>query len=87
MTELETLKKKYPTLQYEDGQLFFPEQEKPFVNEEDTKGLLLEHYDNRELTFPHPSGDPTRETFVEVEGWQYIYEKYNNDFEKAFNDV
>lgn len=87
MTELEALKKAYPTLQYEDGQLFFPEQEKPFVNKEDTKALITEHYDGREITYPHPSGNPELETFVEVEGWQYVYEKFNNDFEKAFNEA
>lgn len=88
MTELEALKKKYPDLEYENGCLWLKGQDdKPFVNEEDTKSLIEEHWDGSELVLPHSSGDPTKEEFITVYGFQYIFEKFNGNYKLAFDAV
>lgn len=88
MTELERLKKSYPTAFYENGAIWLKGQDdKPFVNEEDTKALIEEHWDGSELILPHPSGDPTKEEFITVYGFQYIFEKFGGNYKVAFDNV
>lgn len=88
MTELEKLKQSYPTAFYQDGEIWLEGQDdKPFVNEQDTKALIEENYDGLELVLPHPSGDPTKEEHVSVYGFQYIFEKFNGNYKLAFDAV
>lgn len=91
MTELEQLKKSYPTAFYESGCIWLEGQdEKPFVDEKSTTELINEHYDNSEITVWSGVGDPNdpqNETRIEVEGYIYIQEVLNNNHEQAFNEV
>lgn len=91
MTELEALKKNYPTAFYESGEIWLEGQdEKPFVNEKDTIALLNDHYDGSEMVVWSGYGDsnnPENETKVTVEGHVYIQEVLGGNYEQAFNEV
>lgn len=88
MTELEQLKKSYPTAFYQDRCIWLEGQnDKPFVDQQSTRELIEEHWDGHELVLPHPSGDPTKEEHITVYGFQYIFEKFGGDYEVAFKNV
>mgnify|MGYP003528197103 CR=1 FL=1 len=91
MTELEKLKQSYPTAFYQDGEIWLEGQDdKPFVNEQDTKAIINEHYDGYEITQWSGKGDsrdPREEVGLEVDGYVYIQEVLAGDYEKAFKEA
>lgn len=91
MTELEQLKKKYPTAFCESGCIWLEGQDdKPFVDEKSTTALINEHWDNSEITVWSGIGDPNdpqNETKIEVEGHIYIQEVLGGNYEEGFNQA
>ena len=91
MTELEQLKKSYPTAFYEDGCIWLDGQDdKPFVDEKSTTELINEHYSGNTISAWGGKGDsrdPQEEIDIEVEGHIYIQEVLGGSYENAFKYI
>lgn len=91
-TTLETLKKLYPHLEYEDGFLYPGSEAEGYLRDEDGKALdgtaiLEDHFDQHDICTNPMESDPTKEVYAPASGKENIEYWHNNDYNAALKSV
>lgn len=87
-TELEKLIEENPNMEYWDGTFaVFENDDIIQVISENADYIIEQHYEGYTLTKVHSSGAPWLEEEREVSGAIYIESKFNNNYERAFNEA
>lgn len=71
----------------EDKILYYTGEWEPVTICENAVEHLEEHFDNWEITIPHPSGDPQLDIDKKVSGKKYINHQFNSDYAEALKNL
>lgn len=85
-TELQKLKVKYPNLDYYDSN-FYPDKNSYERIDVDADALILDHYNDLEITVSHSSGNPELEYDKKVLGSEYIEYTFHGSKLSAFKNA
>lgn len=91
-TLLETLKKLYPTLEYEDGFLYPDSESEGYLTDEDGNpkdgtAIIEEYFEGHDICTNPMEYDPTKEVYAPASGKENIEYWHSGDYNKALKSL